>query len=74
LFDILFHIFSSNNNVYFMTAANLLKYMSANLLVVNPDKTQFLIAGGEKGGGPIRVGIALIERSDEIVLLGMKVK
>jgi hypothetical protein len=32
-----------------MDAVNLLKYMSANLLMANPDKTQFLIAGGEKG-------------------------
>jgi hypothetical protein len=57
-----------------MDAVNLLQYESANLLVANPDKTQFFIAAGEKVIGPIRVGHALIERSDEIELLGMKVK
>jgi hypothetical protein len=57
-----------------MDSVNLLKYISANLLVANPDKTQFLIAGGEKGGRSIRVGSALIERSDDIELLRMKVK
>jgi hypothetical protein len=54
-------------------AVNLLKYMSANLLVANADKTQFMIANGCADGGPIRVGDADIRRAEEIELLGMRV-
>jgi hypothetical protein len=46
----------------------LLNYMSANLLVAKPDKTQFMVVGGKKDGGPINVGSAVIKRSKEIEL------
>jgi hypothetical protein len=54
-------------------AVNLLKYMSANLLVANADKTQFMIVNGRVDGGPIRIGDADILRAEEIELLGMRV-
>jgi hypothetical protein len=47
--------------------------MSANLLVANADKTQFMISNGCADGGPIRVGEADIRRAEEIELLGMRV-
>jgi hypothetical protein len=54
-------------------AVNLLDYMAANLLVANPDKTQFMVVNGRKDGGPIKVGNTDIVRSEEVELLGMKV-
>jgi hypothetical protein len=51
---------------------NLLDNMAANLLVANPDKTQFMVVNGRKDGGPIKVE-NLIVRSKEVELLGMKV-
>jgi hypothetical protein len=50
-------------------AVNLLKYMSANRLVANADKTQFTIANGCADGGPIRVGDADIRRAEELSCL-----
>ena len=53
-------------------AANLLKYMAANLLVANPDKTQFMLING-RDRQAINIGNSKIERQDTLELLGLKV-